>query len=101
MPVENSIIIFKGKQMSKVSENINRANYIAGHVKAVARMLEGDAYCIDVIHQLDAVSAAVTKLRQKVLDRHLNTCVIDAIRGSDGKKREKAISELLTVYERS
>lgn len=82
------------------SENVKRANYIAGHMKAVSEMLSNGAYCIDVIHQLDAVSAALSKLRQKVLKGHLTECVISSIRDGDKLDREKAINELLTVYEK-
>jgi CsoR family transcriptional regulator, copper-sensing transcriptional repressor len=83
-----------------LSDTVKRANYIAGHVKSVSGMLENGAYCIDVIHQLDAIGAAISKLRHKVLTEHLNTCVISSIRDGDKLDREKAISELLTVYEK-
>lgn len=91
------VMIDKG---GKLPENVKRANFIAGHIKAVAGMIENGAYCIDVIHQLDAVEAAVVRLRQKVLEGHLNTCVISAIRDGDKLDREKAIRELMKVYEK-
>jgi CsoR family transcriptional regulator, copper-sensing transcriptional repressor len=50
-----------------------------GHVDAVMRMLEADRYCVDILHQLSAVEAAITRARQDVLDGHLRGCVADAL----------------------
>lgn len=82
------------------SDSVKRANYIAGHLKAISRMIENGAYCIDVIHQLDAAGAAIAKLRQKVFEGHLTSCVIDSVRDGDRLEREKAIKELIKVYEK-
>jgi len=79
-------------------ENINRASYIVGHVKAVSRMLEEGAYCIDIIHQLDAVGSATAKLREKILEDHLKSCVIDKMKSGDRFDHQKVIEELLLVY---
>ncbi len=78
---------------------VNRARSIQGHVGAVVRMLQEDAYCIDIIKQTQAIQAAVDKLNAMVLERHLNACVTTAIRSRDPKERERVINELLGVFE--
>jgi DNA-binding FrmR family transcriptional regulator len=71
----------------------------AGHIKGVERMVSEDAYCIDVIQQIQAVQAAMNKVSSIVLDSHLNSCVITAIQGDDLSERERVLTEITTVFE--
>lgn len=50
-----------------------------GHLDAVTRMLEQDRYCIDILHQLSAVEAAITRARRDIVDGHIRGCVADAV----------------------
>jgi DNA-binding FrmR family transcriptional regulator len=59
-------------------------------------MLENDAYCIDVIRQIQAVQAALTKISVSVLDDHMQTCLSNSL---DGEKREQMLKEITEVYE--
>ena len=68
-----------------------RIKSIAGHVVGIERMIEQDAYCIDVIKQVQAVQAALNKVNDLILENHLHTCVIDAVRGDDKKQREQVL----------
>jgi len=77
----------------------NRALSIQGHMGAVARMIEEDAYCIDIIKQTQAIQKAIDRLNAVILDNHLNSCVTTAIRGNKPKERERVIKELLDVFE--
>jgi len=65
----------------------------------VARMIDEDAYCVDVIKQTQAIQKALDKLNALLLERHLDTCVTTAIRGNKPKERERVIKELLDVFE--
>ncbi len=80
-------------------ELLNRARSIQGHMGAVVRMLEEDAYCIDVIKQTQAIERALDKLNTLLLEHHLDNCVTTAIRGNKPKERERVIHELLEVFE--
>ncbi|MBI5304408.1 MAG: metal-sensitive transcriptional regulator [Chloroflexi bacterium] len=77
----------------------NRALSIQGHMGAVARMIDEDAYCIDIIKQTQAIQKALEKLNALLLERHLGSCVTTAIRGNNSKERERVINELLDVFE--
>lgn len=77
---------------------INRLKSIEGHVRGVQRMVEEDSYCIDVLRQTLAVRRALEKVDQAVLDRHLHTCVTDALRSDDATAREQAITEILEIF---
>ena len=77
----------------------NRALSIQGHMGAVARMIDEDAYCIDIIKQTQAIEKALDKLNALLLERHMNHCVTTALRGNKPKERERVIKELLDVFE--
>jgi len=64
----------------------------------VKEMVENDKYCIDVLHQNQAVRAALKKVDELVLSNHLNTCVIDAIK--KGNKKQ-VISEVINVFKKT
>lgn len=71
----------------------------AGHIKGIERMVEEDAYCIDVIQQIQAVQAALNKVSGLILDSHLHSCVTTAIQGDDPAEREKVLEEVTSVFE--
>lgn len=78
---------------------VKRLRSIAGHVNGIERMIVEDAYCIDVIKQVQAVQAALNKVNDLILENHLNTCVIEAVRGDNKKERERVIGEIVQVFE--
>jgi DNA-binding FrmR family transcriptional regulator len=80
---------------------LRRLKTIEGHLKGVIRMVEEDAYCIDVIRQIQAVDAALNKVSTQILESHLNSCVIEAIKGENPKEREKVLKEITEVFEMS
>jgi len=80
---------------------LRRLKTIEGHLKGIIRMVEEDAYCIDVIRQIQAVDAALNKVSTQILENHLNSCVIDAIQGNDKKERERVLKEITEVFEMS
>lgn len=77
---------------------VRRLQCAEGHVRGVQRMVEEDKYCIDVIKQVDAVQAALRKVNELILERHLHMCVTTAIRGDDAERREAVITEIMGVF---
>jgi DNA-binding FrmR family transcriptional regulator len=80
------------------AEALKRMKSISGHIKGIERMLEDDEYCIDVIKQLQAVQAALNKVSTLMLDGHLHSCVITAVRGEDLRERERVLEEIAHVF---
>ncbi len=76
----------------------NRLKTSAGHLRGVQRMVESDAYCIDIIKQAQAVQQALDKFNNLILEQHLNEAVTEALRESNQSEREQVIHELLTVF---
>jgi CsoR family transcriptional regulator, copper-sensing transcriptional repressor len=78
---------------------LKRLRSISGHVNGIERMVTEEAYCIDVIKQVQAVQAALNKENDLILENHLNTCVIEAVRGDNKKERERVLDEIVSVFE--
>jgi CsoR family transcriptional regulator, copper-sensing transcriptional repressor len=83
----------------KNEETLKRLKNTAGHLGGVIRMVEEDAYCIDIIHQIQAVQAALNKVSAAILENHLNSCVTTAIRGENPTERERVLKEITDVFE--
>lgn len=77
-------------------EILRRLAYIDGHLQGVRRMVEEDQYCVDVLKQTYAVRRAIEKLEAKILENHLQGCVVEGIR--EGHEDE-VIGELIDLYE--
>ena len=78
---------------------LTRLKTVEGHIRGIERMVEDDAYCIDIIKQIQAVQAALGKVSNLVLDGHLNSCVITAVRGDDPDERERVLGELSEIFQ--
>ena len=79
---------------------VRRLNRIEGQVKGLSRMLESDRYCIDILHQIQATKAALTKVETELLRAHARDCVDEALeQGSLEAQREKIV-ELVDLFER-
>ncbi len=76
---------------------LHRLKIAQGHLKKVVGMVEGDQYCIDVLHQSHAVQKALKEIDNLMLENHLNTCAADAI--SRGEQN-KAIAEVMQVFKK-
>jgi DNA-binding FrmR family transcriptional regulator len=78
---------------------IKRLRNIEGHVKGIETMVENDAYCIDVIRQIQAVQSALEKVSGIILDGHLHSCLITAVRGENPDERERVLTEIADIFE--
>ena len=79
---------------------INRLRRVEGQVRGVARMLEEDRYCIDVLNQLQAIHAALGRVEATMLKTHLNHCIESAIVGGDQMEQRQKAGELIELLER-
>ncbi len=59
---------------------VKRLNYIEGHLRGIKKMVEEEAYCVDILKQTYAVQRAIEKFEQILLRDHLSHCVPDGIR---------------------
>ena len=87
--------------MNENDDVLKRLKSAEGHLRGIIRMVEEDVYCIDVIRQIQAVQAALNKINTSILENHLNSCVITAIRGDSEQERERVLKEITEVFEMS
>ena len=80
---------------------LNRLRRIEGQVRGVARMVEDDRYCIDVLTQLRALRAAVGRVETELLKDHLGHCIEGAIVSGDKLEQRKKATELIELLERA
>ena len=76
---------------------IRRLKSVEGHVRGIQRMVESDAYCIDILKQIKAVKQALERVGTITLKTHLETCVTVGLRSEDVGERERVISEIVDV----
>lgn len=77
---------------------MHRLKIARGHLDKVINMIDQDSYCIDVLHQSQAVQKAIRQTDNLILENHLKTCVSDAI----GKgKKDEAIEEVMNVFKQT
>lgn len=74
----------------------NRLSRIEGQVRGIKKMVEGDAYCIDILTQAAAVNAAVNAFNRELLSNHIHSCVAEDIRSGN----DKTIDELMDILKR-
>ena len=75
-----------------------RLRRMEGQVRGVQKMIEEGRYCVDIVTQLQAISAAANKVAEQVLEGHIRGCVSDAIKEQRG---DEAITELMTVLSKA
>jgi len=80
---------------------LNRLSRIEGQVRGIARMVEEDRYCIDVLTQLQAVRAALSRVETEMLKDHLNHCIEGAIVSGDVQEQRKKAGELIELLGRA
>jgi DNA-binding FrmR family transcriptional regulator len=79
---------------------VRRLRRIEGQVRGLARMLEEDRYCIDILHQIQAVKAALKKAETELLRVHAGECIDRALESGTMNDRRKKIVELVDLFER-
>ena len=80
---------------------LNRLSRIEGQVRGIARMVEEDRYCIDVLTQIRAVRAALVRVESEMLKDHLGHCIESAIVGGNPEEQRRKAGELIELLERS
>ena len=78
-----------------------RLTRIEGQVRGLARMIDEDRYCIDIVTQIAAVRAALRRLQEEILEDHVAHCVEHAIASGNKADQRRKIEELMAVVGRA
>jgi DNA-binding FrmR family transcriptional regulator len=79
---------------------LKRLNRIAGQVRGISGMVDGDRYCVDVVTQISAVRAALHKVEEEILRDHVSHCVANAFASGDVAQQREKIDELVDTIGR-
>ena len=80
---------------------LGRLKRIEGQVRGLARMVENDRYCIDIVTQIGAVRAALRRAEEEILRDHVAHCVDHAIKSGNKTDQRRKIAELMDVVGRA
>ena len=80
---------------------LNRLKRVEGQVRGIARMVEEDRYCIDILTQVQAVRAALARVENELLKDHLGHCIEGAIVSGDKEEQRRKAAELIELLERT
>ncbi len=79
------------------TEQMTRLKKIEGQIRGVQRMIEEGRYCIDILHQLQAVEAAVKRVEANILRKHLQGCVATAVRTGSEREQDAKLDEIIQL----
>ena len=82
------------------TKTLNRLKRIEGQVRGIAKMVEDDRYCIDILNQMQAVKAALAKVESGILKDHAACCVDQAIKSGDTEDQRRKFTELVDLFEK-
>src|SRR6516225_7773477 len=88
-------------QAAAKASMMKRLKRIEGQVRGLARMVEDDRYCIDIITQISAVRAALRRAEEEILADHVAHCVEDAIASGNKTEQRRKVAELTSVLRRA
>src|SRR5580765_3760902 len=88
------------RRQAKAS-SLKRLNRIEGQVRGLARMVEADRYCIDIVTQIGAVRAALRRVEEEILRDHVAHCVDHAIKSGNKADQRRKVAELMDVMGRA
>ena len=78
-------------------DNVISLKRIEGQIRGIQKMIEGRKYCIDILNQIRAVKAAIGRVEEKILEKHFQHCVTDAVTDGSEEDRQQKLDEVLKL----
>lgn len=78
---------------------LHRTKILEGQMRGIQKMIDQEEYCMDILTQSLAIQKSLSSLNKLILENHIVTHVADSLASKDDAKHEKAIQELLALYE--
>jgi len=85
------------KENPSHEDNLVALRRIEGQVRGVQRMVENRKYCIDILNQIYAVKGALARVEEKILEKHFQNCVTEAVKGTSEKEKRQKLDEILKL----
>lgn len=78
---------------------LHRAKILEGQMRGVQKMIENEDYCMDILTQSLAIQKSIGSLNKLILENHVRTHIKESLSSSSEEEQEKAVAELLALYE--
>ncbi|MBN1804796.1 MAG: metal-sensitive transcriptional regulator [Sedimentisphaerales bacterium] len=85
------------KQHPSHEDNLIALRRIEGQVRGVQKMVEDRKYCIDILNQIYAVKGALARVEEKIMEKHFQNCVTQAIKGNSEKEKKQKMDEIFKL----
>jgi DNA-binding FrmR family transcriptional regulator len=82
------------------SENLIALRRIEGQIKGVQKMIEERKYCVDIVIQIQAAINALYRVAEKIFIKHIEHCVVDALKGKSEKEKMDKLNEVMAIIKR-
>ena len=79
------------------ADNLVALRRIEGQVRGVQKMIEDRKYCIDILTQIYAIKGALSRVEEKILEKHFRNCVTEAVKGASEKEKQQKLDEILKL----
>lgn len=89
------------KQLTAHKEQLVFLKKIEGQVRGIQRMIDEQRYCVEIITQIHSVIGALSRVENQIFKKHLEGCVVSALRNSSEKDRQQKIDEVIALISRS
>lgn len=88
------------KQLTTHAEQLVFLKRIEGQIRGVQKMIEEKRYCIDILIQLHSIVGAILRVEDKILSRHLEGCVMQALKGKSEIEKQKKMDEIMGLLKK-
>jgi len=88
------------KQKTVHQEQLTALKRIEGQVKGIQRMIEEKRYCVDIITQIHSIVGALYRVENNIFKKHIDGCVVHALKGKSVSEKEKKIDEVIELISR-
>ena len=85
------------KQPTTHQEQLEFLKKIEGQVRGIQKMIEEGRYCVDILTQIYSVIGALHRVKNDIFEKHLQTCVVEALKGKSETEKNKKISEIIEL----
>lgn len=88
------------KQVTTHEEQIAFLRKIEGQIRGIQKMIDEKRYCVDIITQIHSIIGALSRVENQIFEKHLDGCVVQALKGKSEAEKQKKINEVMELISR-
>jgi DNA-binding FrmR family transcriptional regulator len=88
------------KQLTAHTEQLVFLKRIEGQIRGVQKMIEEKRYCVDILTQLHSIVGAILRVEDKILRKHFEGCVTQALKGKSEIEKQKKMDEIMDLLKK-